>query len=163
MLDSYDAALTSVGDCPELIPPLQKLVEKMVNALRINQELFKHIFFMGTTDFSSNRVFFGFGRLVDISQLTNDLGSIVGFTEDELVTYFGPELEAAVGRIEAQRRVVLHDPEYEYSLEELLDEMQEHYGNYTFASHGATPLFKTKEVLQFLQDRTEQYLFKGYL
>lgn len=163
LLDSYDAALTSVGDCPELIPPLQKLVEKMVNALRINQELFKHIFFMGTTDFSSNRVFFGFGRLVDISQLTNDLGSIVGFTEDELVTYFGPELEAAVERIEAQRRVVLHDPEYEYSLEELLDEMQEHYGNYTFASHGATPLFKTKEVLQFLQDRTEQYLFKGYL
>lgn len=163
LLDSYDAALTSVGDCPELIPPLQKLVEKMVNALRINQELFKHIFFMGTTDFSSNRVFFGFGRLVDISQLTNDLGSIVGFTEDELVTYFGPELEAAVERIEAQRRVVVHDPEYEYSLEELLDEMQEHYGNYTFASHSATPLFKTKEVLQFLQDRTEQYLFKGYL
>ena len=30
LLDSYDAALTSVGDCPELIPPLQKLVEKMV-------------------------------------------------------------------------------------------------------------------------------------
>lgn len=162
LLDNYDAALTAVGDCPELLPPLQKLVEKMVNALRLNQELFNHIFFMGSTDFSSNRVFFGFGRLVDISQLTNDLGNIVGFTTEELLTYFEPELESAVERIEAQRRIVLHDEEYEYTLDELLEEMEEHYGNYTFAPHATTTLFKTKDVLHFLQDHSQQYLFKSY-
>lgn len=162
LLDSYDAALTSIDDCPDLVAPLQQLLTKMVNAIRINQGLFKHVFFLGSTDFSSNRVFFGFERLVDISQLTNSVGMILGFTEEELVIFFAPEMQAAVERITMQRRLAFHMPDYEYTIDNLLDEMQEHYGNYTFATRGATPLLRTKDVLRFLQDRSEQYLFKDY-
>lgn len=162
LLDSYDAALTSIDDCPDLVAPLQQLLTKMVNAIRINQSMFKHVFFLGSTDFSSNRVFFGFDRLVDISQLTNNVGMLLGFTEEEVVTFFAPEMQAAVERIAMQRRLAFHMPDYEYTLDNLLDEMQEHYGNYTFATRGATPLLRTKDVLRFLQDRSEQYLFKDY-
>lgn len=164
LLDQYDAALTGLDDCPDMVPLLQELLDKMITSIRASQELFKHIFFVGTTDFSSSRAFFGFERLVDISQLNTDVAAIVGYTEEELREYFAPELEAAVARIEQQRQLARNNQYYHYSLELLLDEMREHYGNYSFAPNSPIVLFNTKQVLAFLQDRSnEQHLFKSYL
>ena len=164
LLDQYDAALTGLDDCPDMVPLLQELLDKMITSIRASQELFKHIFFVGTTDFSSSRAFFGFERLVDISQLNTDVAAIVGYTEEELREYFAPELETAVARIEQQRQLARNNQYYHYSLELLLDEMREHYGNYSFAPNSPIVLFNTKQVLAFLQDRSnEQHVFKSYL
>ncbi len=162
MIDNYDAALTSIDDCPELKEPLEQLLAEMVTAIRANQSLFSHIFFMGSTDFSSNRAFVGFDRLVDISAV-NNLATVVGLTEEELRDNYDIELISTAARIEYFRRIELGNAEYTYTVDDLIEEMKEHYGNYRFAQHSPYTLFRTREVMHFLQDFEEQHYFKHYL
>ena len=94
LIDEYDAPLTEKLDQPCLFSEIRDVLNQFFRIIKGNEGCLRFFFMTGITKFSSTSIFSAFNNLQDIS-LDPLYGSLLGYTESEIRTYFLSYLERA--------------------------------------------------------------------
>ena len=94
LIDEYDAPLTEKLDQPRLFSEIRDVLNQFFRIIKGNEGCLRFFFMTGITKFSSTSIFSAFNNLQDIS-LDPLYGSLLGYTESEIHTYFLSYLERA--------------------------------------------------------------------
>ena len=91
LVDEYDKPLLEVVDSPELMEHTKAVLKGFFSVLKNRDKDLQSIFITGVTKFHKVSIFSDLNQLNDIS-LNEDFSGICGITDDELRTYFAPEI-----------------------------------------------------------------------
>ena len=148
LIDEYDAPLTQVLHDKTLFDGVQKVLREFFNILKTNEGCFRFLFLTGITRFSHTSIFSGFNNLYDIS-LSPEFGTLLGYTESEIETYFSEYIEAKAQTLKISRQ-------------ELIAQLREYYDGFSFDSDGSTHVYCPWSILSFFgsrQSKFENYWF----
>ncbi len=137
LIDEYDAPLAKVINDEKLFLGIQNIMSEFFNILKSNEGAFRFIFLTGITRYNNTSIFSGFNNLNDIS-MDPDYGTLLGYTEEELVHYFGDYLKKGSEILNI-------------SVEELLGQMREYYDGFSFDEKGSTHVYCPWSVLKFFK------------
>ena len=135
LIDEYDAPLTQVLRNKTLFDGVQKVLREFFNILKTNEGCFRFLFLTGITRFSHTSIFSGFNNLYDIS-LSPEFGTLLGYTESEIETYFSEYIEAKAQTLKISRQ-------------ELIAQLREYYDGFSFDSDGSTHVYCPWSILSF--------------
>ena len=127
LIDEYDAPLAKVINDEKLFLGIQIIMSEFFNILKSNEGAFRFIFLTGITRYNNTSIFSGFNNLNDLS-MDPDYGTLLGYTEEELVHYFGDYLKKGSEILNI-------------SVEELLGQMREYYDGFSFDEKGSTRVY----------------------
>ena len=146
LIDDYDAPLTECLDRPELFEDVQRVLSRFYAILKGSDDAVRFLFITGTTRFSQADIFSGLNDLTDIS-LWPEFGTLLGYTEEEILRHFPAQLSRAADRLGLDAA-------------SLIREMHKHYGGYCFDAKNSTHVFAPCSVQNFL--RQPELGFKNY-
>lgn len=149
LIDEYDAPLTQCFDHIERFRCVLNEFQVFFNILKSNEGSYRFLFLTGVTRFTSTGIFSGFNSLVDVT-LEPQFGTLLGFTENELVQHFGDHLKKAANTLGM-------------SIDALVDEMKKYYDGFCFDSQASTHVFCPWSVMRFLmspQNGFENYWYE---
>lgn len=135
LIDECDAPLIACRETPAVFTTVQRTLTRLYDRLKKHSGALRFMFVTGT--FASGACGIFRGSNVDDISLDRKYGSLLGFTPDEIRSYFAPVLEraAAVNGL---------------SLEQCLEEMSRRYGGYRFDLRATTSVLDPHSVLGFL-------------
>lgn len=136
LIDEYDAPLTTHLLDVELISGVQNKLSRFYASIKRWESRLRFFFFTGITKLSHTSIFSELNNVMDIS-LNPEFGRLLGYTEDEIRTYFGEYVEKAGQTLGL-------------SFEEVMRRMTERYDGYCFDSLAKSRLFAPWSVLNFL-------------
>ena len=122
LVDEYDKPLLELVDSPELQDHAKAVLKGFFSVLKNRDDDLQAIFITGVTKFHKVSIFSDLNQLRDIS-LSEDYSGICGITDDELRTYFTPEISAM-----SKKRNI--------SEEECLQKLKSQYDGYRFHQDG---------------------------
>mgnify|MGYP001164507247 FL=1 len=143
LIDEYDAPLSACIDNKPLFESVRAELSDFYLALKSCDECLRFLFITGITKFSSTSIFSEFNNLKDIS-LDSEYGTLLGYTENEIKTYFSAHL--------AQAQATLR-----LSTAELLDGLKSNYNGFCFDRHAETKVFCPWSVLNFLNSPSQGF------
>lgn len=149
LIDEYDAPLTEHLDQPQLFEQVRDALSEFYSLVKSLDGVFRFVFITGITRFSHTSIFSAFNNLRDIS-LMSKYGTLLGYTEEEIVSNFSAFLK------EAQEELGL-------SPDELMQELRRHYDGYCFDRDLKTHVFAPWSVLNFLDSPESGFLNYWYL
>ena len=123
LIDEYDKPLLDTIDDPEKQEHIKEVFKGFFSRLKKADEFIQFIFITGVTKFHKVSIFSDLNQLKDIS-LSEDYAGLCGISEEEITTFFMPEIE-----IMAKRRGL--------SVPECLNELRNHYDGYHFHPESA--------------------------
>ena len=136
LIDEYDAPLTACLDKPDLFEQVRSSLSDFYSRLKKNDSALRFLFITGITKYSKVSIFSEMNNLNDIT-VDVEYGTLLGYTEEELVRYFGGYI--------AQAAEVLELPS-----EELLARMRERYDGYCFDGQALSHVYNPWSTLMFL-------------
>ena len=132
LIDEYDAPLNHSLSDPELYNGVQARLRVFFSILKSNEGALRFLFLTGTARHDLQ----GINSLIDVSSMPA-FGTLLGFTEDELLECFDEPLERA-------SRVL------GLSLPTLIDELSGCYGGFCFDASASSFVLNPWSVLRFL-------------
>lgn len=136
LIDECDAPFAECLDRPELFREVSAILSRFYALLKSEDRAVRFLFIAGVTRLSDAALFPSLNTLRDIS-LSPQFGTLLGFTEVEILTYFSePLLRAAEIR--------------GTSVPALTDDLRRHYDGYCFDSAASTHVYAPGPVLRFL-------------
>lgn len=132
LIDECDAALNHSLSDPELYSGVQARLRVFFSTLKSNEGALRFLFLTGT----ARHAFLGINSLIDVSSMPA-FGTLLGFTEDELLECFDEPLERA------SRILGL-------ALPTLIDELSRCYGGFCFDASASSRVLNPWSVLRFL-------------
>ncbi|MDR1315012.1 MAG: AAA family ATPase, partial [Deltaproteobacteria bacterium] len=141
LLDEYDAPVIELVGRDrltynkKLLSDTRNIIQKFYTQIKIEEEHIKLAFITGVTKFSRMGVFSKLNNLLDIS-LFPQFSAFMGYTHEELKTYFAPFLT----------RTAL---ELKTSEEGLLNKLKEYYDGFSF--DGENEVYNPFSVLSFFK------------
>ena len=146
LIDEYDAPLTErLGDTTAF-NAVRDMLTQFFAILKSNEGCLRFFFMTGITKFSNTSIFSAFNNLEDIS-LDPLYGTLLGYTEEEIVDNFGIYLDSAAQALSL-------------SGDELLSQLRIHYNGFCFDEQASTSVYCPWSVLNFLKRPTRG--FKNY-
>jgi len=147
LIDEYDYAILKHVHQPEMANEMREVLKNFYAVIKGLDAYLAFVFLTGVSKFSKTSIFSGLNNLDDIS-LDTRYNTLLGYTKNEIITYFEPYL------IEAAH----HN---EYSMDQLLNEVTMWYDGYQFSSQGATKIYNPFSMLLFLSKKEfSNYWFK---
>ena len=146
LIDEYDTPLTESLDRPALFQDVRAILSRFYARLKNADRALRFLFITGVTKFTKASIFSELNNLRDIS-LSPKYGTLLGYTREELLTYFRPWLEKAA-------------LQYGVGLDRLLEDLRQHYDGYCFDKAASTHVYSPWSVLNFLslpEDGFENY------
>ena len=140
LIDEYDKPLIDNLHNPEVADGNRRLLQDFFGALKSLDKHIKFTFITGISRFSRVSVFSGANHLKDIS-MTTKYAAMMGYTQEELVQYFGQYVQAIIQESNQQ--------EQSWTEEKVLTEIKDWYNGYRFseeAIYGYNP-FSTLKYL----------------
>ena len=137
LVDEYDKPLLETLGEPELNETNRTLLRAFYEVLKQCDLYIRFAFLTGITKFSKVVLFSGLNNLKDIT-LLNHYAAICGFTEEELSSYFAPEIEGL-----AQK--------YNNTIEETRALLKKKYDGYRFSRNGEN-VYNPFSLLNVLAD-----------
>lgn len=137
LIDEYDAPLTQCLGKPALFEHVRSIMGELFLTLKANEGCLRFFFMTGITKFSNTSIFSAFNNLLDIS-LNPVFGTLLGYTEEEIIRDFGEYLE------DASRCLGI-------SASELLDRLRNQYDGFCFDSKAETHVYCPWSVLNFFK------------
>ncbi len=132
LIDECDAPLNHSLSDPELYSGVQARLRVFFSTLKSNEGALRFLFLTGT----ARHDFLGINSLIDVSSMPA-FGTLLGFTEDELLECFDEPLERA------SRILGL-------ALPTLIDELSRCYGGFCFDASASSRVLNPWSVLRFL-------------
>ncbi len=137
LVDEYDAPLTGcLADLP-LFNAVRSEMSKFFGRVKSKDRVFRFVFLTGTTRFNQLGLFSELNQFTDLT-LDPACGTLLGYTEEELVQYFSRELDAAAAALGLTR-------------EKVVEAMRCHYDGYCFDDEVSTHVYAPWSVLNFLR------------
>lgn len=146
LIDEYDAPLTSTLDNAILFHEVRQVLSNFYIQLKINSNSLRFLFLTGITKYSSASIFSEFNDFDDIS-LNPDYGTLLGYTEQEILINFSEHLNQACHILNLTQN-------------ELLNELRKYYNGFCFDELACTHVFCPWSVLKFLSN--PKLGFKNY-
>lgn len=142
LVDEYDAPLTAVLQDPNLFKLVRKELYEFYSVVKSRTSFFRFVFMTGITKFSETGIFSVLNDLTDIS-LRPTYAALLGYTQDELLSYFGKQINHA-GEVLG------------LTVDELLLHLEENYDGYCFDGLAGAPrkpvrVYNPWSVLSFLK------------
>lgn len=135
LIDEYDVPLTSCLDNFELFDQVRRHISRLYAVIKSNDGPLRFLFITGITKFYSTSFLPELNNLSDIS-LSAEYGSLLGFTREEVLKYFSEYLSYASETLGTR-------------LEELLQELTEHYDGFCFEETAKQKVFAPWSLLHF--------------
>lgn len=144
LVDEYDKPIIdNVGNL-ELAKEAREILAAFYSVLKSTDEYIKFAFITGVSKFSKVSVFSGLNNLRDIS-MSPRFGTIVGYTQEELLQYFEPYIHRLAGEMELEP-------------EKIVEKIGEWYSGYSW--DGKSFLYNPHSVLSlFTENRFGNYWF----
>lgn len=136
LIDEYDAPLTQCLDKPDLFEEVRSILSELFLTLKANEGCLRFFFMTGITKFSHTSIFSAFNNLQDIS-LDPLYGTLLGYTDEEIRTYFAPYVSRAAEALKKTQ-------------EEILSALKCHYDGFSFDEQARYRVFCPWSVLSFL-------------
>ena len=137
LVDEYDAPLTDKINDPALFEKLQAVLSSFFYLFKSNDKCLRFFFMTGITKFRNTGIFSELNDLDDIS-LWEEYGTLLGYTESEIKTYFGGYLRRAATTLEM-------------STEKLLCAMRRQYDGFCFEETCTHHVYAPWSVQKFLE------------
>jgi hypothetical protein len=143
LLDEYDAPVINLAVRDKLtydrklLSETRSVMQDFYTQIKVEEEHIKFAFITGVTKFSRTGVFSRLNNLRDIS-LFQDFSAFMGYTHDELKTYFAPFIT----------RTAL---ELEMSEEGLLNKLKKYYDGFSF--DGKNEVYNPFSVISFFAEK----------
>jgi hypothetical protein len=143
LLDEYDAPVIDLISRDKLtfdkklLSDTRNIMQKFYTQIKVEEQHIKFAFITGVTKFSRMGVFFRLNNLLDIS-LFPEFSTFMGYTHEELVTYFAPFITHTARLLKT-------------SEEGLLNKLKEYYDGFSF--DGENEVYNPFSVLSFFKAR----------
>ena len=144
LVDEYDKPLLGTIDAPELVDSFRKILKSFYGVLKGEDAHIRFIFITGVTRFDKVSIFSDLNNLRDIS-LSKEYTGICGITQEELVSYFVPEIENM-------------SRDNDISKEECIALLKKNYDGYHFSEDVKTDVYNPFSLLNAFADSR----FGGY-
>jgi hypothetical protein len=142
IVDEYDKPFLDFYKKPPMAQEVRDIMRNYYGRFKANESHIRFLFMTGISKFTKAGVFSTLNNLNDMS-LDEDFGTLLGYTEKELVENFGEYLEAGAKKIKC-------------SVDDLVEKMRGHYNGFCF--DGVQRVYCPFSVLNFLRG----YKFLNY-
>lgn len=112
---------------------VRNILSDFYKAVKANSEKLRFLFITGVTRYSNTSIFSAFNDLYDISLNTN-YGSLLGYTDTEIDTYFGDYLKEFALQLNT-------------SYEDVKTNLKENYDGYCFEETASVHVYNTWSVI----------------
>ncbi|MBQ9536788.1 MAG: AAA family ATPase [Desulfovibrionaceae bacterium] len=149
LIDEYDAPITHHINEQEELKMIMATLNNFYAIIKKYSGKFRFIFITGITRTSHVSIFSAFNNLKDLS-LIKEYNSLLGFTQNELETYFDAHIENA-SRILKMNKI------------DVYQRLQEYYDGYKFSFEADETVYTPWSILSFLdrpQDGFRNYWFQ---
>ena len=144
LVDEYDAPLTAVLNVSNEFEDRRKILSNFYLTVKSCDGKFRFIFITGVTYYLHTSIFSAFNNLKD---LTLDLryGALLGYTSDELESYFSEYIDNAVETLNRKF------PTERYTHEKVVEELKRNYDGYSFDEDCMHHVYNPWSILNFLK------------
>ena len=144
LVDEYDAPLTAVLNDSNEFEDRRKILFNFYMTVKSFQVKFRFIFITGVTYYSHTSIFSAFNHLTDLT-LDSDYGALLGYTSDELESYFSEYIDNAVETLNKKF------PTERYTHEKVVEELKRNYDGYSFDEDCMHHVYNPWSILNFLK------------
>ena len=144
LVDEYDAPLTAVLNDSSEFDDRCKILFNFYMTVKSFQVKFRFIFITGVTYYSHTSIFSAFNHLTDLT-LDSDYGALLGYTSDELESYFSEYIDNAVETLNRKF------PTERYTHEKVVEELKRNYDGYSFDEDCMHHVYNPWSILNFLK------------
>jgi hypothetical protein len=142
IVDEYDKPFLDFYNKPPVAQEVRDIMRSYYTRLKANEQYIRFLFMTGISKFTKAGVFSTLNNLNDLS-LNENYGTLLGYTENELVDYFGEYIDVGAQKLNI-------------SAEELVDKMRDYYNGFCF--DGESRMYSPFSVLNFF----DNYKFLNY-
>ena len=135
IVDEYDKPFLDFYNKPAMAQEVREIMRGCYAQLKSNEPHMRFLFMTGISKFSKAGVFSVLNNLNDLS-MDKNFGTIFGYTEEELVDYFGEYIAATAQNLSV-------------TVDELIYKMRHHYNGFCF--DGVQKVYCPFSVLNFFQ------------
>ena len=142
LVDEYDAPLTAVLNDSNEFEDRRKILSSFYLTVKSIQGKFRFIFITGVTYYAHTSIFSAFNNLKD---LTLDLryGALLGYTSEELESYFGEYIDNAVEVLNKK----YHTERYTHDV--VVSELKRNYDGYSFDEEALNHVYNPWSIVNF--------------
>ena len=144
LVDEYDAPLTAVLDDSVEFENRRKILSNFYLTVKSCQAKFRLIFITGVTYYAHTSIFSAFNNLTDLT-LDSDYGALLGYTSEELESYFGEYIDNAVEVLSKKFQSEC------YTHERVVAELKRNYDGYSFDEECMHHVYNPWSILNFLK------------
>jgi len=142
IVDEYDKPFIDFYNKPAMAQEIRDVMRNYYTRFKANEQHIRFLFMTGISKFTKAGVFSTLNNLNDIS-LSKKFGTLLGYTENELVENFNEHLAAGAAELKCP-------------LDELIEKMRRYYNGFCF--DGVQKVYCPFSVLNFFAD----YEFSNY-
>ncbi len=135
LVDEYDSALNASMLDEKLFESIRKVYSNFFSTVKSYEGKFRFIFITGITRYTHSSIFSPFNIFYDLT-LDTRYQTLLGYTDEELLTYFGDYLEEASSKLNL-------------SVNELHQKLREYYDGYHFNRDLKANLYCPYSILNF--------------
>ena len=150
LIDEYDKPLIDHLHNQEVAEGNRRLLQSFFGALKSLDEYIEFTFITGVSKFSKVSLFSGANHLNDIS-MDAQYAAMMGYTQEELVQYFGQYVQAIVQKKNQQGKPS--------TKEEVLAEIKDWYNGYRFSEEEIYVYNPLSTLSYFRKKKAESYWF----
>ena len=136
LIDEYDSPLTACLGDKALFRSVRTRLASFYATVKANDRCFRFVFMTGIAKFNQTGIFSELNNFSDLS-LDPRYGTFLGYSEDDIRTYFSGYLNRASQRLNL-------------SPDDVLDRMRENYDGYCFDQLAGTHVYAPWSVMKFL-------------
>ena len=144
LIDEYDTPLSAVLNNEKEFIARRDILYSFYSKLKQYQGRFRFIFITGVTYYSHTSIFSAFNHLTDLT-LDSDYGALLGYTSDELESYFSEYIDNAVETLNRKF------PTERYTHEKVVEELKRNYDGYSFDEDCMHLVYNPWSILNFLK------------
>ena len=144
LIDEYDTPLSAVLNNEKEFIARRDILYSFYSKLKQYQGRFRFIFITGVTSSSHTSIFSAFNHLTDLT-LDSDYGALLGYTSDELESYFSEYIDNAVETLNRKF------PTERYTHEKVVEELKRNYDGYSFDEDCMHHVYNPWSILNFLK------------
>ena len=143
LIDEYDAPLTACLSNADLFEKIRGELSSFYATIKSNDGAVRFFFMTGITKFNKTSIFSELNNFSDLT-LHPKYGTLLGYTHDEVETYFGDYLARAADTLNIERS-------------KLLAVLTAHYDGFCFDEDAKYRVFVPWSLLKFLSDPERGY------
>ena len=144
LVDEYDTPLSAVLNNEKEFLVRRDILHSFYSKVKEYQGRFRFIFITGVTYYSHTSIFSAFNNLTDLT-LDSDYGALLGYTSEELESYFGEYIDNAVEVLSKKFQSEC------YTHERVVAELKRNYDGYCFDEECMHHVYNPWSILNFLK------------